>query len=329
MHITASVLLSRPPLLVPDLHPFEAQVQRYQAMIEQHYYTDFPVNFHFKKGSIGEKRWRLEHPVKAKKSASGIIRPLRGSGEPEWILGGNSDQRVIKARRVAEVKRRERERVEEKVKREAEAAKQAAEAAREAEEAKKPGEEPEKQAVAQQQKEGEMEKEVEAGELGTIKDEAKEGEAEKHGTVAQQTKEVEEVEKEVEEAKQEFPEEANEVKKPEKVEKVPKEPGRAAKEMKDKGAKKGKRNSDELTDDDRRDLEQYAKEEKIEGAIRDLPPEINADFHRLEREPQRTLYCIVKRSRGYHEWSGKKERRWQLIGMGAQSETGTDGLHLV
>ena len=331
MHITASVLLSRPPLLVPDLHPFEAQVQRYQAMIEQHYYTDFPINFHFKRGSIGEKRWKLEHPMKAKKSASGIIRPLKGSGEPEWILGGNSDQRVIKSRRVAEAKRRERERAEEAVRRDAEATKLAAEAARKEEETNKPRQEAEKDAIiAQEQKQGETEKELQAGKLRVAKEEAKEGEAEEQGEAAQQQKEAEEMTKEVEAAKQESPnEETNEVEKLEKVENNPTEPRRPAIEKKEKGAKKAKRNSDELTDDDKRDLEQYAQEEMIEGAIRDLPPEVNADLHRLEREPQRTLYCLVKRSRGYHEWSGKKERRWQLIGMGAQSETGPDGLHVV
>ena len=330
MHITASVLLSRPPLIVPDLHPFEAQVQRYQAMIEQHYYTDFPINFHFKKGSIGEKRWKLEHPVKAKKSASGIIRPLRGSGDPEWMLGGTSDQRVIKARRVAEAKRRERERAAEAVSRDAEATKLAAEAARNEEEAKEPRQEVEKHAVAQEQQEGDMEKEVDAGKLGLVKEEAKEREAGKQGDVAVQQKEAVEGAKEAEAAKQELPEEeAIEVKNPEKVENVSKEPSRPAKQTRAKSPKKAKKNSDELTDDDKRDLEQYAQEEMIEGAIRDLPPEVNADLHRLEREPQRTLYCLVKRSRGYHEWSGKKERRWQLIGMGAQSETGTDGLHVV
>lgn len=294
MHITASVLLSRPPLLFPDLHPFEAQIQRYQAMIERHYYTDFPINFHFKKGSIGEKRWKLEHPIKPKVSASGIIRPLRGSGEPEWILGGNSDQRVMKARRVAEVRRRQQEMREEKerAKREEEEA-AAAEKAMEERKAKKQAE-----AVKAEEEVQEVEQELEA--------------------------------EAVEKGQEEKVAEAKEPDSPDNLDKDQKKLAKAAKDKREKGMKvKSKKNSEGLTDDEKRDLEQYAQEEKIEDATRDILPEFNADLHRLEREPQRTLYCIVKRSQGYHEWSGKKERRWQLIGMGAQSETGTEGLHVV
>lgn len=301
MHITASVLLSRPPLLVPDLHPFEAQVQRYQAMIEGHYYTDFPINFHFKRGSIGEKRWRLERPMEPKRTGSGIMRPFPESGEPEWILGGSSDQRIIKTRRIMERKKRERERRE------------AIEEARAAEEAKKEA----AAAAVRKQEEAAARKEEEAKK----KAEAVTADAEDAETPAT------EQETTPEESGQEEPAED------EPANPAPTGRKSIAAVAREKAAlaqqKRGKRGAIELTDDEKRDLELYAQEEQIEGAIRDLPPEINADLHRLEREPQRTLYCIVKRSRAYHEWSGKRERGWQLIGMGAQSETGMEGLHVV
>jgi 39S mitochondrial ribosomal protein L46 len=302
MHITASVLLSRPPLLVPDLHPFEAQVQRYQAMIEGHYYTDFPINYHFKRGSIGEKRWRLDRPMQPKRSNSGIMRPFPGSGEPEWILGGSSDQRIIKTRRIIEKKKRERERRE------------AIEAVRAAEETKKEAaatavrkqEEPKAEAA---RKEAEAKKNAEAPTTEDAENPANEQETSP------------EKPSQAEPAEEEPPKPAPTGRKS--IAALAREKAALSKQ------KRGKRGVIELTDDEKRDLELYAQEEEIEGAIRDLPPEINADLHRLEREPQRTLYCIVKRSRGYHEWSGKRERGWQLIGMGAQSETGLEGLHVV
>jgi 39S mitochondrial ribosomal protein L46 len=303
MHITASVLLSRPPLIVPDLHPFEAQIQRYQAFIEGHYYTDFPTNFHFKRGSIGEKRWRLERPVEPKRTGSGIMRPFPETGEPEWILGGSSDQMIIKTRRIIEKKKREKERRE------------AIEAATAAEEEKKQA----AAAVVRKQHEAEAEatrKEEEAKK----KTEAEDAAAEDGANPANE-----------QETNPEEPQEEPAKEEPSGPAPTPRKSLAAV--AREKAAlsqqKRGKRGAVELTDDEKRDLELYAQEEQIEGAIRDLPPEINADLHRLEREPQRTLYCIVKRSRGYHEWSGKRERGWQLIGMGAQSETGIEGLHVV
>jgi hypothetical protein len=95
-HVVAGVLLSRPPLLVPELHPFEQRVQQYQEMLERHQYTRFPIHFFFKQGSIGEKRWKQQHPREAKVSGSGIIRDEED--EAEWILGGTSDEQVIKSR---------------------------------------------------------------------------------------------------------------------------------------------------------------------------------------------------------------------------------------
>jgi len=97
-HVLAGVLLSRPPLLLPELHPFEERVQQYQEMIEKHQYTRFPINFFFKQGSIGEKRWKQLHRKEAKVSGSGIIREVEDEEAPEYILGGTSDEQVMKSR---------------------------------------------------------------------------------------------------------------------------------------------------------------------------------------------------------------------------------------
>jgi large subunit ribosomal protein L46 len=203
-NIVASALLSRPPLLLPQLHPFEEQVQNYQEMIERHQYSRFPINLFFKKGSIGEKRWKQQHPREPKKTGSGILRPLPEEDSPEWILGGESDQQVIKARRHA----------------------------------------------------------------------------------------------------------------PE-----PKMANKTAQEQ-----------EDELSDEEKRDLEQFAEEEELENAQTQLPEDINMDYHRLEREPQRTLYCLVKRSRVYHEQFGKAVRGWELMAAGAPGtdpDNNPEALHMV
>jgi hypothetical protein len=198
-NVLAGVLLSRPPLLVPEVHPFEQQVVQYQEIIERHQYSWFPVNFFFKKGSIAEKRWRQQNPREPKKSGSGIFRnPEEDS--PEWILGGKSDEQVIKSR------------------------------------ASNPQSDSKKTVAAEE---------------------------------------------------------------------------------------------DELTDEERRDLEQFAAEEELEDEVTELPREINLDLHRLEREPRQTLYCLVKRSRQYHERSGKAARRWGLIEAEAVVEDKVDGLHEV
>jgi 39S mitochondrial ribosomal protein L46 len=186
-YILAGVLLSRPPLLLPDLHPFEERVQQYQEMIERHQYTRFPIEFFFKQGSIDEKMWRQQHQRDAKKSGSGILRPTDDQS-PEWIIGGKSDEQVLKSRIHAP----------------------------------KP-------------------------------------------TTPPETAELQE-------------------------------------------------EKDDLTDGETRDLEQFAgKEQEIAHLQTEIPQEVNIDLHRLEREPRRTLYCLVKKSRMYHERTGKSVRGWGLI----------------
>lgn len=197
--------MSRPPLLLPDIHPFEEQVQAYQEMIERHQYSKFPINFFFKKGSIGEKRWKQTHSREVKKSGSGIRRE-KEDDSPEWIVGGTSDEQVMKSRKNA-------------------------------------------------------------------------------------------------------PEPTTE--------------------------KKAKVEVEEMSDEEKRDLEQYAAEEEaFDTANNELPEEVNMDFHRLEREPQQTLYCLVKPSRAHHQTMGKPERTWTLIagnapGWNPDNKVEMEGLHMV
>lgn len=174
-------------------------------MIERHQYTQFPINFFFKQGSIAEKRWKLQHPLEAKKSGSGILRPFPDEEDKtEWILGGTSDQQVANARANAP------------------------------------------------------------------------------NVLATQNASTEQEE--------------------------------------------------ELSDEEKRDLEQFAAEEELDDALTEIPAEVDNDLRRLERKPQQTLYCLVKRSKGFHEIFGKRKLEWELISVGAPGRNPAneqEALHMV
>ncbi|CAB4391827.1 unnamed protein product [Rhizophagus irregularis] len=55
--IVSSIVLTRPPQILRDLHPFEKEYYLYQQKLEQIHSPPFPQDFYFKKGSIAEKRW--------------------------------------------------------------------------------------------------------------------------------------------------------------------------------------------------------------------------------------------------------------------------------
>jgi large subunit ribosomal protein L46 len=55
--IVSSVVLTRSPQILRDLHPFEREYYLYQQKLEQIHSPPFPQDFYFKKGSIAEKRW--------------------------------------------------------------------------------------------------------------------------------------------------------------------------------------------------------------------------------------------------------------------------------
>ena len=207
-HVLSSVLLSRPPLLLPDIDPFEQQILRYQEYIQRHQYTRFPLNFFFKKGSIGERQWKRQHPDVTKTSGSGLLRdPPSDTGErgPEWIVGGERDSQVMAARKNA---------------------------------------------------------------------------------AAPTPRIIQALEEE------------------------------------------------KLTDQERRDLEQYAEQEAgLQDLVTEVSDRVNRDRHRLERHPEQTIYCLVKRSKGFHELSGRTgDRRYTLIGdeaLGIDEDGQLEGLHMV
>ena len=98
--------------------------------------------------------------------------------------------------------------------------------------------------------------------------------------------------------------------------------------------RKEKVEEETLTDEERRDLEQYAEQETgIQNQVKELPDRINMDPRRLERYPDQTLYCLVKRSKAFHEKSGKEgPRGYMLLGdeaSGVDERNQPEGLHMV
>ncbi|RIA93009.1 39S mitochondrial ribosomal protein L46-domain-containing protein [Glomus cerebriforme] len=70
--LVSGIVLTRPPQILRDPHPFEREYYLYQQKLEQIHSPPFPEDFYFKKGSIAEKRWK-EKKVQDKKNALSIF----------------------------------------------------------------------------------------------------------------------------------------------------------------------------------------------------------------------------------------------------------------
>lgn len=60
MKLNAAVVLTRAPLLTPRLHPFEEAFKAYNHELQSRLAGEFPIDFYFKKGSVGEQKWLEE-----------------------------------------------------------------------------------------------------------------------------------------------------------------------------------------------------------------------------------------------------------------------------
>ncbi|KAF9168254.1 54S ribosomal protein L17 mitochondrial [Actinomortierella ambigua] len=56
--IVAGAVVSRQPLILRDLLPFEQEYFQYQKDLERDHAAPFAAEFYFKKGSVAERRWR-------------------------------------------------------------------------------------------------------------------------------------------------------------------------------------------------------------------------------------------------------------------------------
>ncbi|GJJ75525.1 large subunit ribosomal protein L46 [Entomortierella parvispora] len=58
--IVAGAVLSRQPLILRDLSPFEQEYFTYQKNLERDHAAPFGSEFYFKKGSVAERRWKQQ-----------------------------------------------------------------------------------------------------------------------------------------------------------------------------------------------------------------------------------------------------------------------------
>ncbi|KAG0256845.1 54S ribosomal protein L17 mitochondrial [Mortierella polycephala] len=70
--IVAGAVVSRQPLIVRDLTPFEQEYFTYQKNLERENAAAFGAEFYFKKGSIAERRWKQQE-AERQAAASGIF----------------------------------------------------------------------------------------------------------------------------------------------------------------------------------------------------------------------------------------------------------------
>ncbi|KAF9923545.1 54S ribosomal protein L17 mitochondrial [Linnemannia zychae] len=75
--IIAGAVVSRQPLILRDLTPFEKEYFLYQKDLERDHAAPFGVEFYFKKGSVAERRWKQQEAERL--AASGASTAASGA----------------------------------------------------------------------------------------------------------------------------------------------------------------------------------------------------------------------------------------------------------
>ncbi|KAG0315604.1 54S ribosomal protein L17 mitochondrial [Dissophora globulifera] len=68
--IVAGVVVSRQPLILRDLSPFEQEYFLYQKQLERDNAAPFGAEFYFKKGSVAERRWKQQEAERNARSST-------------------------------------------------------------------------------------------------------------------------------------------------------------------------------------------------------------------------------------------------------------------
>ncbi|KAF9103892.1 54S ribosomal protein L17 mitochondrial [Mortierella sp. GBA35] len=84
--IVAGAVVSRQPLILRDLTPFEKEYFLYQKGLERDHATPFGAEFYFKKGSVAERRWKQQEAERqaaaaASSSGAGASTGAKGSSK--------------------------------------------------------------------------------------------------------------------------------------------------------------------------------------------------------------------------------------------------------
>ncbi|KAF9580667.1 54S ribosomal protein L17 mitochondrial [Lunasporangiospora selenospora] len=95
--VVAGAVVSRQPLILRDLTPFEQEYFNYQRNLERKNASPFASEFYFKKGSIAEKQWRQ---VDAERESAGLYGTL-SPASAESSLGQDQDSDMTEEDRIA------------------------------------------------------------------------------------------------------------------------------------------------------------------------------------------------------------------------------------
>ncbi|KAF9911363.1 54S ribosomal protein L17 mitochondrial [Linnemannia zychae] len=97
--IVAGAVVSRQPLILRDLTPFEKEYFLYQKNLERDHAAAFGAEFYFKKGSVAERRWKQQEAERQAQQASGSSAGAKGSKSSK--AGAEVQDEVTEEDRVA------------------------------------------------------------------------------------------------------------------------------------------------------------------------------------------------------------------------------------
>lgn len=99
--VKAGVVLSRPPILTPDPHPFETAYYLYQRRLNERLVLPFTQYFYYKRGTPAYEHWRSKRRERAGAAARdvGAYNAYTDEGWNDEVLIGNPDgepERIVK-----------------------------------------------------------------------------------------------------------------------------------------------------------------------------------------------------------------------------------------
>ncbi|KAG0379287.1 54S ribosomal protein L17 mitochondrial [Mortierella sp. AD032] len=86
--IVAGAVVTRQPLILRDLSPFEKEYFLYQKNLERDHAAAFGAEFYFKKGSVAERRWKQQEAEK-QAAASGVSTSAGAKGSKSSSKGAS------------------------------------------------------------------------------------------------------------------------------------------------------------------------------------------------------------------------------------------------
>ncbi|KAF9116828.1 54S ribosomal protein L17 mitochondrial [Mortierella sp. AM989] len=90
--IVAGVVVSRQPLILRDLSPFEKEYFLYQQSLERDSASPFGAEFYFKKGSVAERRWKQQEAERIASLSTSSLSKSSSKSSVEGSAAGSDDE---------------------------------------------------------------------------------------------------------------------------------------------------------------------------------------------------------------------------------------------